>query len=551
MISLFDNIYNGIKTSKKYKILLLLLSLIVIKICILTYTSYLELQIMNSINTNDKQLIFKLIFLISFLWMIKHIIFYYYTILYNKKIKIKLTKFYKEYFMNKLFLDSDIEWLNCQNTSEIYTAINSGTNALISTIEFLLRFINPLFQTLGNIIIIYNLIGIKICFLILLLAIIFVSGSLILKWEYHQRENINKKTNNIKSYNIHLADTIIVDLLNNTKKINAILNNSMENLTLNTNISIKTQNYYVILEIFGYFIIPFSVYFLAYNETVSNIVFINLKIGSMLDHMWWLFHMFNNASSNAAEWAVLEEYLKSFVPNHNNIKFDLTKYNITRKYILPKTNEYKIIGKSGSGKSSWMRKHVIDLYKYHKVCWIYMDQRMKILNSSKIKIYDFLTNENNIENEIYYWAKYLKLYKIINPNTIYKPFSSPSGGEEKRIIILKKILPILLNKIKVKIIFADEICAGLDHITATIIRNLIELLKKDYNIIFVNIDHHKYKSPDLIKFKVKKICDQEYLFNNQNKSNKNCFSFFDISKRYKKENNIKPTMAPLYGLDLV
>ena len=92
-------------------------------------------------------------------------------------------------------------------------------------------------------------------------------------------------------------------------------------------------------------------------------------------------------------------------------------------------------------------------------------------------------------NELYKYAQYLGIENIINENTIYKQFNKPSGGETKRILILKSFMPILEDKSKIKYIFNDEITAGLDEDNWFRVRNLIELLQEK-GIKFITIDHH-------------------------------------------------------------
>jgi len=209
--------------------------------------------------------------------------------------------------------------------------------------------------------------------------------------------------------------------------------------------------------------------------------------------------MFHNAASNAAEWSALEEYLKSVVPEPVHSKKPLQDYQISDK-IKQQHKEYQLCGKSGAGKSTFMLKEVMKLYRNYTNGWLYLDQQMSVPKSTCTTIRQFLCNfinENlhnsqHTEQTIIYWASFLQLSNIINLNTLDSSFTSPSGGEVKRINSLQMLLPIFMNQIKIKVLFLDEVTSGLDDETHSIVRKLIEQLKNEYNITVINIDHHTY-----------------------------------------------------------
>ena len=83
----------------------------------------------------------------------------------------------------------------------------------------------------------------------------------------------------------------------------------------------------------------------------------------------------------------------------------------------------------------------------NEVDWLYLDQRMVIPKTSCVTIREFIcefleefiVDKQSLDSKILYWANVLKLESVINENTLDSPFNSPSGGEEKRIIILQKL----------------------------------------------------------------------------------------------------------------
>jgi ABC-type phosphate transport system ATPase subunit len=112
----------------------------------------------------------------------------------------------------------------------------------------------------------------------------------------------------------------------------------------------------------------------------------------------------------------------------------------------------------------------------------------------------------NFEEKLLHHADLLGIENIINKDTLHKPFSNPSGGEKKRIVFLKCVLPILLDSSTVMIAFLDEVSAGLDAVSFAKVRIMIEEMKtKGVNV--VSIDHHEHNGINSLKAEVfKEIC---------------------------------------------
>ena len=77
-----------------------------------------------------------------------------------------------------------------------------------------------------------------------------------------------------------------------------------------------------------------------------------------------------------------------------------------------------------------------------------------------------LLNKDVLElrKKIIRYAQILGLEKIINEDKLDSPFQNPSGGEMKRICILRKFFTILIGDICPKVIFADVFSSGLDDL---------------------------------------------------------------------------------------
>lgn len=552
--TLFENLYEGIVNSNKFKYVGIIFMINIVNALTTGYITALNFDLMNGIGNNNKDIVLKVLFKIAFLNCLNQILSYFYVTIYQKEIIVELSCYFKERFMNLLLLQSNHDWLNCNKSSEIITSVTKGTNALISTLRFLVDALNPILQALGSIIVVGSYIGWKTCYCVAIMTLVFYKGTTILINEFNDRSIVNKEVNPLISYNIHLASTFLISLLNGKGDVtkNIMLENCTKSDKLHSDITMNTRKSYKILEIISLVTILYCIYLISEEENVSNLIAINIGLTSAVDKMWWLFFMVNNVSTSAAEWSALENYLESVVLEEHHYKQKLFKYDISEFEqfdIENQNNEYQITGDSGCGKSTWMKTEVIRLFRKYNVDWIYLDQRMMIPKSSCFTIFDFLTKNLNktfyetqfLENEIFKWADFLKIGNIINKSTINQSFESPSGGEEKRIIILQKVLPILFEQSDIKVIFADEITAGLDNNNHLIVRSLIEKLKNEFGIVIVNIDHHDYESKDFSKIGVVKTEPYKMYFDKTNEISKSqnwLSDFIDfLSKRYKKEKN--------------
>lgn len=529
---LFINMYKSIiNANKKWHVL----GLVLIKIIFAVYgslNSYIDYSITKTILDNDKEVLIKLLIVKMILRLLIEL-----TEMLNNYIKeivdIDITKYSKDYFLTELTLKSDVDWDNCNNVSEIINAINRGTNSLVNVLNFFISSLSPIFQTIFSLIIAYNYIKPYFMFITSMLIIIFTIGTQILLYQYNKRSEIKLETNPLYSFNYHLANIFFSSKLNGkgvyTKNI--ILENSTKEMELNKLVNRKVNNCYKYLNIFQNIFVCIITCYFARNEDVSVIFALNLNLHDILVKIWDLFFMINNLSNVTTEWCILEKYINSYAKDTDFIKNNLKEYNINEfdDKSIDNSLEYKIVGKSGEGKSTWMISEVIRLYRKYNINWLYLDQRMVIPKSKYLSIYKFLISylNNNyerkfLESEILKLAENLNINKIVNKDTLDKPFESPSGGEEKRIIILQKFLPIIINDQKVKVIFLDEITSGLDSENQIIIRNLIEKIKTEFKIKIINIDHHEYDSNDFIEIGVQKISDKKVInFNNNDENTKN------------------------------
>ena len=215
--------------------------------------------------------------------------------------------------------------------------------------------------------------------------------------------------------------------------------------------------------------------------------------------------LYKELCQKSIDWFEMQEKLEEIVLDDKDdqdkkiIKeFDINM--IIPNLKIPKSFEYRVMGPSGAGKSTWMMSSLCYLKKTYQSNWFYLDQKMEISQSKYMTIYEYfemyLINKNisEIKEKIISYSKLLGLEKIINADKIDKPFQNPSGGETKRICILRKFIPILLKDICPKVIFTDEISSGLDEQNFLKVRELIEHIKSEFKIVFIVAEHREYQS---------------------------------------------------------
>ena len=545
---LIYNIYSGIIEANKVYEYLFIISLILIRAGIFTTITSINFTIMKYVKENNKPEMLKWIMIITFCKCVSSMVQYYQSYRFMNILDIDIREYYTKKYYNKLFYKSNYEWLKCNNPEEINTAIQDGIYALISSIIFIMNLLLPIIESIGCIYIISTYTGYKIIVILFVMSSIFFTGVKLTEWEYTHQKEINKITNPLDTFNKHLSDNIFPARLNNQgkKNINIISENSLKDHKLNIEVSNYAYKMIHLLEIIGLFMVYIIIYYISLTENSDILFTININLYMVYDRMWNLFYMFNNASETAARWATLEEYLKKVVYEEPHLKKDLIKYTLVDKNgkNLPEHNEYRICGDSGVGKSTWMSSHIIKLCRNYNHCWMYLDQDMTIPTSSCITIrkylHDYLKDTSvKIDNIILKWAKYLHITSIINKDTLDKSFKSPSGGEKKRINILRMLLPIFTKQSTIKLLFLDEITSGLDDKTHDIVRKLIDKLKSKFKIIIINIDHHTINTScceiEIIKTSDGNCPYKERVIEVDKTHTRimNYFQFLDFSNKYK------------------
>jgi ABC-type transport system involved in cytochrome bd biosynthesis fused ATPase/permease subunit len=204
----------------------------------------------------------------------------------------------------------------------------------------------------------------------------------------------------------------------------------------------------------------------------------------------------------------MEKFLLNYKESQPNL--GLIMYPESFMIGFEKKSEIRLIGKSGAGKTTYLRNLVINAsYKYALGEFLYLDQKMKLPKStdSILSIMGELVKYSIDIDLLCKYSEILGIENIINRETIYESFLiQPSGGEEKRILILRAIIGILMGKCRCRLIFNDEITAGLDEESWSKVRQVIDILKRDFRVFFITIDHHNIT--DVVEYLVcKEIVD--------------------------------------------
>jgi Fe-S cluster assembly ATPase SufC len=164
----------------------------------------------------------------------------------------------------------------------------------------------------------------------------------------------------------------------------------------------------------------------------------------------------------------------------------------------PTFKEIRIVGNSGHGKSYLVKKIISQICDTFTLGFIiYIDQFTSLPQGMTLKQYFTSAFQNPIilhdefKQKLFEYAEILGISNIVSEQNIEMPFSNPSGGETKKLVLMRYILPILMDKSNIMIMFLDEVSAGLDEVSLTNVRSLIEKVKSK-GVKVVSIDHHDY-----------------------------------------------------------
>ena len=370
-----------------------------------------------------------------------------------------------------------------------YALKNAGSRASQSLVENGLNVITPIVllvsrgAALGMHINPSQLLVVIAC-----LIAVFFAGTAILAYDHRKKQILSKKQTEVEEQSRSLMTSTSTLVINGIGKI---LPSWM--ITLKKEEAIPSSKHNVMMTImYGLLEIATTGIPVALVWTLKGkdpFLPLYIVIQPMFWNTWYLFWTIKSLVVDTASWTQYAEFMNNSHPPHVNLikPSDATvMISIFGKSTNEQDiNEVELIGHSGCGKTTLMRKIIAEICeKFMPGYILYIDQFAYL--SSGQQIYEYyasaFTNPNNIpENfidELFKRAVQLGIDNVVNQDTLYMCFSNPSGGEKKRIIFLKYVLPILMNSSSVMIMFLDEVSAGLDAISFTKVRSIIEEIKK-------------------------------------------------------------------------
>lgn len=431
---------------------------------------------------------------------------------FKKAIVKELQQHYQNFYVKSIFGKANPYWLSNQDTLEIFNSFEKGSETIVDILLFIVDALKSIFSILLSLTLIWKELGIKNIW-----SIIIVIGIVYLRYKIEQinknnHNQLRKKNKKYSNQNNLLSKNMFVNFLNGkTQNIFEYISENQILITESKN-KVTYQNLILrdILYIFEKLIRLANVIYLSSSFNCSQLFTFEMIFSRIQNNISRPIGLYRELCQKSLDWFELQEKLEEIVledidESDKKIMRDfdintLSGITISSNLNIPKSQEYRVIGPSGSGKSTWIKSSLCHLKDTYQVNWFYLDQKMEISQSKYMTIYEYfemyLINKNisELREKIISYSVLLGLEKVINANKIDKPFQDPSGGETKRICILRKFIPILLKDICPKVIFTDEINTGLDEQNFLKVRQLIEHIKNEFKIVFITVEHREYQS---------------------------------------------------------
>ena len=345
------------------------------------------------------------------------------------------------------------------------------------------------------------------------LTSVFLAGSAILAYDHKKKKSLSKKETEVGEQARSLMTSIATLVINGVgKKLPSWMT------TLKKEESIPSTRHDVIMAILYGLLeiattgIPVALVWVLKGKEAFLPLYIIIQ--PMFWNSWYLFWTIKSLVVSTAPWSQYAEFIASSLPPPTNPEIPISPQTMmpifgNSEFGNSEIDEVELIGPSGCGKTTLMRKIIAEICNKFVLGYIlYIDQFAYL--PSGLLIYEYYASAfpeghvpEDFEEELLKRAELLGINNIINKDTLKKPFSDPSGGEKKRIIFLKYVLPILMNSSKVMIAFLDEVSAGLDASSFAKVRVLIEEIKSK-GVKVVSIDHHEHEGNKIKKVDVLK-----------------------------------------------
>ncbi len=381
-----------------------------------------------------------------------------------------------------------------------YALVNAALRALLSLVENGLGIITPIVILFSRGAAISTRLDMMHLFIVVsCLFSVFLSGTVILAYDHRVKETLSKKDTKISEQSRSLMTSVSTLVINGMA---GILPSWMISLRSEEAIP-KTRHEVIMALLYGVLemattLIPVALVWVIKGD--DEFLPLYAITQPMFWNTWWLFWTTKSLVVSTAPWAQFAEFLKNTKPPPTDLRVPENAAEMMPVFEDLYIKEVKLIGSSGCGKSTLMKKLISQICDKFVLGFIlYIDQFASLPQGMTLNTYfssafpDPTVLPDSFQEELFKYAEILRIANIVNSQTLGRPFTNPSGGETKRIIFLRYVLPILMRVSKVQIMFLDEVSAGLDDTSFTMVRTLLEQVRNK-GVRVVSIDHHDYQT---------------------------------------------------------
>jgi ABC-type iron transport system FetAB ATPase subunit len=327
------------------------------------------------------------------------------------------------------------------------------------------------------------------------LTAVFLAGLAILIYDHRKEKNLAKEETDLRERERSFIRSIASIVVNGMgiRLPSWMKELKRKVLDLRTNHESIMEALYGLLEI-ATVAIPIAISWILKGSSHFLPLFIVMQ--PMFWNAWFLFFTVKSLVVETAPFHQFQEFIDDAKLPSPNLTEPKSAEDMVSSFSTHAINEIRLDGGSGCGKSTMMKKLVSGICDNFVLGFIlYIEQFPSLpLCITPLEYFSLGFTGSLPEDfldKLLTYADRLGLAHLINQGTLSTPFKKPSGGELKRLIFLHYVLPILLGVSKVQIIFLDEVTAGLDDATFTMVRAIITELEKR-GIKVVSIDHHDY-----------------------------------------------------------
>lgn len=432
-----------------------------------------------------------------------------------------------------------------------YVLKNAALRALQSLVENSLAVIIPIVLLISRGVAIGVYLNATQLFIVIAcLTGVFLAGSAILAYDHRVKQQLSKKETLIEEQIRSIMKSIATIVVNG---MSSILPSMMKTLKRDeaepsTKHEVIMSIMYGVLDISTTTIPIILVWVLKGSDAFLPIYIV---IQPMFWNSWYLFCTVKSLVVSTSTWIQFEEFMDTSKPLPVDVIEPTSAADMMKIFKNPAFKEIRIIGNSGDGKSYLIKKIISQICdKFTLGFIIYIDQFTSLPQGMTLKQYFSSAFQNPVEcmHKLFKYAEILDISNIVNEQNIEMPFSNPSGGETKKLVLLRYILPILMCESNIMILFLDEVSAGLDDISFTKVRSLIEEVKAK-GVKVVSIDHHEYPTDYNVKV-FKKIIPSNYSHLQSNKKKQSLIRVYPQQEENAIKANHETTEIVVWSPDL-